>query len=567
MLIPTCFTPYPDELWYGYQMRLAVANMSTCIDAFCKRYFDKSMSWKRGWRHQVDYPAGIAVMRERLDNLVVPDMRGILRMTPVYTMKGLLPGWETAKIVEWMLYGDIGITRIPVRMRKQVLNWCPECAEEDTGTYGEPFLHVSHNIHGVEVCHRHGRPLLHFDPLPGRYSLENGYIREGTPYEVEDGNKAMEYALEASFRCITEPDFPVVTCGLCGKSYPMHPWSVNTGAPCPYCLDGYRSPGDREVSPAAIRQIIQKRVDCTYPGEYSVISGTSVNDARMLHSECGTIKKDVFLYIWGKKRECLQCRKTTVRKVQKRADEAGTGFTVFRVRKEKKYRKIVFMHDCGRTFDIADNKFMRHPYCPYCDNRNGFRDLEEILPGYRAETSYRTSLDEFTVRHEECNTLFRSTKAILLNGRRCPVCEDKINMKTLKTILSEYAPSYSLLPADTAGTGDVYYRGELLKRNVRLQIIVNDLKCDAPVLLTDREKQYKPGLSLKRRILDSVRKATREKRFWTYSDGIDGETEITQYIRKTVWKMHRHGLLHSVEKGVYTADEEVFYDTDNNPDN
>lgn len=37
-----------------------------------------------------------------------------------------------------------------------VFRVCPECLKEDIERYGQPYLHRSHHIDGVKVCHRHG---------------------------------------------------------------------------------------------------------------------------------------------------------------------------------------------------------------------------------------------------------------------------------------------------------------------------------------------------------------------------------------------------------------------------
>ena len=379
-------------------------------------------------------------------------------------------------------------------------------------------------------------------------------------------DKPAETSEDMAKRCAVMPDYPVFTCGVCGKRYPLHPWSAATGAPCPYCLDRLKSKVDGKIPPMDVQRIIQKRMDRIYPGGYVVIGGTDIRNARVRHKVCGATKGNVHSYIWGEKRECQECRNTSIRKVQSLADASGGNFRILNVKKEKSYRKIIFMHECGRTFDISSNRFMKKPYCPYCDNRTGFRDLEEVFPEYEVMTSYRTSLDMVTVKHTECGTLFRTTKAVLLNGKKCPVCEDKNDMDTVKRIVAEYAPDYTLSAAKSTGAADIFYKGKLLKKNVRLVKIMNDLKSDVPVLLTERKRQYCPELSLKRRILDSVRRATAGKGYWTYADGIDGETEITQRMRKTVWKLNKYGILVKIKNGRYCVSKEVFYDSNHSTD-
>jgi len=33
---------------------------------------------------------------------------------------------------------------------------CPLCVKEDRERYGETYWHLSHQLQGIDVCHKHG---------------------------------------------------------------------------------------------------------------------------------------------------------------------------------------------------------------------------------------------------------------------------------------------------------------------------------------------------------------------------------------------------------------------------
>lgn len=47
----------------------------------------------------------------------------------------------------------------PVKGEQRYLRFCPECVSSDNSIYGEPYWHRSHQIYGINLCHKHGLPL------------------------------------------------------------------------------------------------------------------------------------------------------------------------------------------------------------------------------------------------------------------------------------------------------------------------------------------------------------------------------------------------------------------------
>lgn len=48
----------------------------------------------------------------------------------------------------------------PVKGEQRFLRLCPECTLEDNSIYGEPYWHRSHQIYGINLCHKHGLILV-----------------------------------------------------------------------------------------------------------------------------------------------------------------------------------------------------------------------------------------------------------------------------------------------------------------------------------------------------------------------------------------------------------------------
>ena len=64
-----------------------------------------------------------------------------------------------ARIVD-SAFGKQNKLKMAVRLELSNVNICPLCMEEDIKKYGEPYLHRSHQLSGIETCYKH-HCLLH----------------------------------------------------------------------------------------------------------------------------------------------------------------------------------------------------------------------------------------------------------------------------------------------------------------------------------------------------------------------------------------------------------------------
>lgn len=51
----------------------------------------------------------------------------------------------------------------PIKGEQRFLRFCPECLLFDCGAFGESYWHRSHQIHGLDICHKHGSKLVETD--------------------------------------------------------------------------------------------------------------------------------------------------------------------------------------------------------------------------------------------------------------------------------------------------------------------------------------------------------------------------------------------------------------------
>lgn len=550
-MLPVCVPPYPDELFYSYVFRLVHANAYPSMHAFEERYMRGRKGCGVLWPVQAHFPAGIGpVYRQLRNNGTFPSLVSIFKMTP-YIETG--EEYTDDKRVESVLYDR---RLVPAQTSgESILHWCPMCMEEDAKVSGEPYLHVSHHL-GNHVCPRHGVPLFHRQMPGGRGRLPEDLF-EGEPYEMSEGELAdevrkAEELLEkhrSSIDSLAEE-----TCQDCGAVYPSTLYMRLTGAGCPCC-------GNR----LTIRKQIQKRLDVRYPGEYEVVQGTGITDMDIRHIPCETIKRNGVLLLWSPEKECRECKALTVQTVQERVDPLGMRFdilSVYAYTKKNNKKKIRMRHrSCGKISEVFPNKFLKTPYCPYCNSRVNTVDLASRLPGYEIDTeSMKNNHDWIRVKHKACGTIFLSTKTSLLAGRRCPVCVMKLDFDTVRYAVEECAPAYTVVKGKGRGTVTVLHGETVVWENASYKRVIEDLKAEKSFVFVMKVKQYREGLSLKRRILESVRRETERKGFWETADGIDGEKEYSLYHRNAVQKLTNRMVLRRIQTGRYIAGKEVFYD-------
>ena len=97
---------------------------------------------------------------------------------------------------------------------------------------------------------------------------------------------------------------------------------------------------------------------------------------------------------------------------------------------EGSHTKIQFHHsDCGNTFLMTPNDFLRGHHCPFCSGKmrktdDRFKAEVRNLVGneYAVEGTYQNNKTKIQLRHNSCGNTFLMKPNDFLYGRRCPEC-------------------------------------------------------------------------------------------------------------------------------------------------
>lgn len=153
-MIPVTIRPLPDEMFYSWMRRMMKVN-ELSEDVFVQAYAGGS---ERNDYISLDGRRNLVTLYKGID--MYEKLSRLFLETTTYPFEAL-----------WMSVGEQGRYINSVFIEQDALNpklsylsrdirICPDCVKEDTEVYGEPYLHRSHHLNGVSVCHRHGKTLL-----------------------------------------------------------------------------------------------------------------------------------------------------------------------------------------------------------------------------------------------------------------------------------------------------------------------------------------------------------------------------------------------------------------------
>ncbi len=154
---------FPDELFYSACARYhkIIKNESirmTLFDLFGQNI--KVLAW--------DFPHRLSVFSEQLPKkgcLPVNDLVENNTMVPLYrpflkeeTINEIVDGMLSQVSCCWVNRSKVGnVNRKTPKLKN--LRCCPDCMVEDKKKYHDCFWHRTHQVHGVLVCHKHGKVL------------------------------------------------------------------------------------------------------------------------------------------------------------------------------------------------------------------------------------------------------------------------------------------------------------------------------------------------------------------------------------------------------------------------
>jgi len=163
LVVPFHPYPYPDEIMGSWLYRIETHSVSS-IRNYAKNEFQKNIA-TAGWRDMMNENETFSSI---LKGLRVSYIDAMLNMTTY-------PYWlrfHSATDFSFRSYdNESTLPPLLVRKRRMVLprlmpllphvkRTCPTCLEEDCKKYGEPYLHRSHQLPFVAVCHIHDDVLV-----------------------------------------------------------------------------------------------------------------------------------------------------------------------------------------------------------------------------------------------------------------------------------------------------------------------------------------------------------------------------------------------------------------------
>lgn len=150
-------------------------------------------------------PPHVEGLAQRLGNDIVRHSLEVLRSNTLYPLLAIFNGVSSSPMT---LNNSATSTRRP--STPEPLRLCLRCLHEDMVDFGVPYIHLSHQIPGVEVCSRHGIALIYKCPFcerliisrsgglvlaPWRRCTCNNYVFDALEAQVKIGDPlALSYA-------------------------------------------------------------------------------------------------------------------------------------------------------------------------------------------------------------------------------------------------------------------------------------------------------------------------------------------------------------------------------------
>lgn len=552
MEIPHMRKPFPGESYAGYIMSLATMN-DMSLDRFEHHYL---YGYERPRRSSAGYPESLSHVCRRMRNEpFFPDIEQAVRMTPYDVEAEGLTERRQAKLAETLLY-DIREEETPC-LRSHTTNglrYCKECQKEDLREYGSWYFHLVHNLPGVCVCAKHKRPLLEMPRMDKRKENipDMDHAHEMKVLDMEDAILQAQKTEVLINRQEASGTLQEQKCPICGESYLAHPYSIRSGAGCPFC----RYTED-------IRTLLQHRLDLVYPKEYHLYDASKGLKTKAMHLPCGETRRSVEQLLYEESKECADCKNWPVKKTQNQIDPEKKHFVILRsFRSENDSSRLRIRHvDCGRTFEVSKTYFIADPLCTLCEREARVLPYADLgVPGYSMASAYYNNRDRMKIRHEECGCVFETSKTALLAGNRCPVCTNRYSFEMVKEALAECTDGYRAVKSKKRGKVDVYLKGTCICSGMPYYKVMLDLQADESELFPDRRKKYIPPKSIRRTIYDAVKEGVKEKGFWVAADdGIDGKM-MTRGQRNILQDLTNQGYIKRIKKGVYTIEQDTDHD-------
>lgn len=154
--IPIIIEPYPDELLYSWVIRLAKAN-GVSVALFFDTYFG-DMYFGKASKVPVNIKKGFNLFYDSL-NCPVSISELYLSLSTIQFELLSYPQKLQTKFINHVFRKESKLN-IEKGYLTTDFHMCKECMNEDKELFGETYIHRSHQLSGVCVCHKHHTPLF-----------------------------------------------------------------------------------------------------------------------------------------------------------------------------------------------------------------------------------------------------------------------------------------------------------------------------------------------------------------------------------------------------------------------
>lgn len=400
--IPNVIPPFPDELLYSWVLRLAKANGLPPI-VFFGMYFGQNRFSANSYI-PVDIRRGFIDFYESL-NIDIPASELYLNLSTTQFELLAYPPKLQIKVINNVFRKESGLNCTQHYFMSD-FNMCPECMKEDVETFGEVYIHRSHQLTGVKVCHKHHTPLL--KQYQNRQSIYNYNEKDMTKIEVDETFEE--------------------ECNYADYTYQLLAGNIQSNS-------------------KDLIEIIFEKLDIEKKSNKDAISEINkiLKDSKISdkwHKDKNTISTKslikLFVYLGLSPQDILN--------------------------KSNGYELIVRKHckDCGRDFYTTNQAFEDGWGCVYCDDKLGEEELlkrlvktignnEYVFRGLTTGPNGRLAL-----YHKPCGREL-STKAVsfLFKNGKCQ-CTQKLQRKEAEKRMKEYS-DFKLIDFEGASKPAKFY--------------------------------------------------------------------------------------------------------------
>ena len=154
-IIPIVKMYYPDELLYSWVCRLAKANGLT-LKEFYREYLGAENAEYSCLNY--DIKQNFVLLCE--SRYWKTDVVKLFLNTTTFRFEAMMMTEEQQARIVNNVFGIQNRLNTSVNKMVKNVNICPECMKEDIEKFGEPYLHCSHQLSGIQTCYKH-KCLLH----------------------------------------------------------------------------------------------------------------------------------------------------------------------------------------------------------------------------------------------------------------------------------------------------------------------------------------------------------------------------------------------------------------------